>query len=309
MPTHEELQQLYDDAYAAMDRGALREAARMFALLGGYDPKHAPFPYMEGLAHKYLRQWPESLAANQRAAALHPEPDQATHWNAAIAATALGDWPEARRQWAACGLGLPPGDGAIEMDAGMVSVRLNAWADGETVFAQRIDPARARLRNVPLPRSGYQYDDLVLTDGAMEGQREFRGQLVPVFNALERLAPSAYETFATFVRCPSKADLDALFALEADGIGLIEDWTDSMRTLCLRCSHQVVHAHVDRQPGEWNPDRNLGIAAESEPAFDALMDAWLAGGQGRELQEAQFGVDDLPEIPEGAVWWRGPEAE
>jgi tetratricopeptide (TPR) repeat protein len=309
MPTHDELQKLYDDAYEAMDRGDLREAARMFAELGGHDPKHAPFPYMEGLAHKYLRQWKQSLAANLRAAPLQEEPDQATHWNAAIAATALGDWAEARRQWAACGLGLPPGNGAIEMDAGVCSVRLNAWADGETVFAQRIDPARARLRNVPLPRSGYQFDDLVLTDGAAEGQREFRGHLVPVFNALERLAPSAYETFATFVRCPAEADLEALFALRVEGIGLIEDWTDSIRNLCLRCSHGVVHAHVDREPGAWEPERNLGIAARSEAAFDALMEAWLAGGDGRELQEAQFGVDDVPEVPEGCVWWRGPEEE
>jgi hypothetical protein len=306
MPTQDELQQLYDDAYAAMDQGNLREAARMFAELGTHDPTHAPFPYMEGLAHKYLRQWKESLAANLRAAPLHDEPDQATHWNAAIAATALGEWAEARRQWAACGLALPPGDGAIEMDAGTCSVRLNAWADGETVFAQRIDPARARLRNVPLPKSGYQFDDLVLHDGAAEGQREFRGGLVPVFNALERLAPSAYETFATFVQCPSKADIEALFALRIDGIGLIEDWTDSVRNLCLRCSHGVVHAHAAREPGAWNTERNLGVAARSEAAFDALIDAWLAGGAGRELQEAQFGVDDLPEPAEGSVWWRGP---
>jgi hypothetical protein len=308
MPTHDELQKLYDDAYEAMDRGALREAARMFAELGGHDPKHAPFPYMEGLAHKYLRQWPESLAANRRAATLHDEPDQATHWNAAIAAPAIGDWAEARRQWAACGIALPAGDGPTEIDAGMCSIRLNPWAEGETVFAQRIDPARARLRNVPLPRSGYQFDDLVLHDGAPTGERDFRGQRVSVFNALERLAPSAYETFATFVVCPTPADRDALFACAGDGIGMVEDWTDSIQHLCLRCSHKVPHEHAPpRAPDAWNPERNLGIAAVSEAAFDALIAAWTAGGAGREMQEAQFGVDDLPEPAEGQVWWRGPE--
>ena len=43
------------------------------------------------------------LKFNAQAVLLHPE-DQASWWNLGIAATALRDWPEARRAWAGCGI-------------------------------------------------------------------------------------------------------------------------------------------------------------------------------------------------------------
>ncbi|HEY3231856.1 MAG TPA: hypothetical protein VGJ87_21680, partial [Roseiflexaceae bacterium] len=55
--------------------------------------------YNLGLLLKYQRRWPESLAANRRAAELAPD-DEATWWNLGIAATALGDWTTAREAWA-----------------------------------------------------------------------------------------------------------------------------------------------------------------------------------------------------------------
>ena len=52
--------------------------------------------YNLGLLCKYQGRWQESLAFNQQAAALAPD-DEAAWWNLGIAATALGDWAEARR--------------------------------------------------------------------------------------------------------------------------------------------------------------------------------------------------------------------
>lgn len=52
---------------------------------------------MQGLTHKYLRDWPVSLHHNLRSQALRDERDEASLWNAGIAATALGDWAQARR--------------------------------------------------------------------------------------------------------------------------------------------------------------------------------------------------------------------
>src|SRR5690606_30084312 len=129
-----------------------------------------------------------SLRHNLRAIELADEKSQAPYWNAAIAATGLGDWPEARKLWAACGIKIPEGEGPIEDDYGIAVVRLNPWHGGETVFARRIDPARARLLNVPLQESGHRFGDIVLHDGAATGHR-FDGQReVPVFNELSRLS-------------------------------------------------------------------------------------------------------------------------
>ncbi|MDC7807118.1 hypothetical protein PQS31_09825 [Luteimonas sp BLCC-B24] len=155
MPNQDDLKTLSDHAYGAMDRGALAEASRAFDALLPREPDNRYYHYMRGLAHKYMLDWPVCLHANLRAIELCDEFGEAEHWNAAIAATALGDWATVRRLWSACGIRIPEGDGPIHGDYGVAVVRLHPWQGGETVFMRRIDPVRARLLNVPLPESGH----------------------------------------------------------------------------------------------------------------------------------------------------------
>ena len=218
-------------AYGAFDAGNLKEAANHFEELLRLVPDNPAYHYMLGLAHKYLRNWHASLQNNLRTQALRRKPDEASIWNAGIAATALGDWVEVRRQWKKGGLKMPKGDGPIEGDFGVASVRLNPWGDGETVFARRIDPVRARLLNVPLPESGFRFLDIVLHDGASTGTREIDGRNVPVFNVMERLEPSDFKTYTAFVTCEDPKELAPLLETGAPGLGFIEDWTGSMVVL------------------------------------------------------------------------------
>lgn len=94
-------------AYDAFDHGQLKQASALFGELTTLAPEVPYLHYMRGLAHKYLRDWPAALQHALRAQALHGSADDASAWNAGIAATALGDWAEARRQWTRCGIGLP----------------------------------------------------------------------------------------------------------------------------------------------------------------------------------------------------------
>ena len=238
------LRVLHARAYAQSDDGNLHEASRCFGELLEAEPDNPYYHYMRGLAHKYLRDWPTSLHHNQRAIALQDEKDESSLWNAGIAATALGNWPETRRLWALCGINVPKGAGPIEGDFGVASMRLNAWDSGETVFGRRIDVVRARLLNVPFPESGYRFGDIVLHDGASTGTRQCGDQVVPVFNVLERLTPSPFKTFTVFVGCQGPEDMQALLGATAPGIGFCEDWTANIRYYCVRCSYGTVHAHT-----------------------------------------------------------------
>lgn len=313
-------------AHAAYDAGDLAEARERFESLLALAPDNPGHHYMLGLVCKYLRQWPASLHHNLRALALYAQEDadqlEAPRWNAAIAATALGDWAEARRQWAGCGIDIPGSDGPIDTNFGVASLRLEAWGHGETVFARRIDPVRAQLINVPLPDSGYRYGDIVLHDGASTGQRRFHQSMVPVLNALQRMEVSEYPTFAMFVNCPQRTDLDALIEARVPGIAFVEDWTESIAHDCLRRGHGAPHRHDNdddrrrqhnQQPdaGErslWRPERNIGIAAQSRHSVMRLIERWKSGARGRRL-DAMDSRDTTPTAPaaRGGQWWLSPE--
>lgn len=299
---------LHDAAYAAFDAGQLARASVLFDRLLRLEPDATHLHYMRGLAHKYLRDWETSLRHNLRALALAGRANQAASWNAAIAATALGDWAQARRLWRECGIRLPGEHGPVEGDFGIASIRLNAWADGETVWARRIDVVRARLLNVPLPESGYRFGDIVLHDGASTGRRIADGRAYPVFNALQRVVASEFRTFTAFVTCGRPEDLRPLLEAHAPGLGHIEDWTESIVHDCLRCSHGTPHRHAQVDDREaWMPERSLGIAAQSRRTAEKLLHDWQRGGGGRHLDALHAVEHPIPEPCDGRPWWRDPE--
>jgi len=310
--TLQKLQSLEAQAYAAFDEGDLVDAAALFGQLVELTPCIPHLHYMRGLALKYLRDWPASLQANLQSEQLRDAFDQATAWNAGIAATGAGDWVEARRQWNRCGIAVPEGEGPIDGNFGVACVRLNPWSSGETVYMRRLDPVRARVENVPLPESGFRFGDIVLHDGAATGQRIYAEHMVPVFNAMQRLQQSDMATYAVFVQCDAAEDIAALRELSLPGVGLVEDWTHSVRHLCLRCSYGTPHQHGQGDAEEddgWARERNLGIAAQGRAAVEKLMAAWTAGGAGRRLDAIEQRDHPLQDPEPGQVWWLGEEEE
>lgn len=308
---------LHDSAYEAVDRGALAEAGQAFEQLVALAPDHGAYHYMLGLVRKYQMDWAASLAHNLRAIALSEDFNEAAHWNAGIAATALGDWPRARSIWAACGIDLPAGDGPIDADFGTTVIRLHPWQGGETLWAQRIDPVRARLLNVPLPESGHRLGDVVLHDGASTGTRRSGEREVMVFNALQRLEASALQTFAVFVRCDEPEDLQPLLAALSTDDGYAEDWTASMTVYCMRCSYGAPHrrthedtmAQAANDPRAWAVERNLGVGAHSREAVQAALRAWVAGGPNRHVDGVETREHPVPAREDGLPWWIGPDGQ
>ncbi|CAN5312057.1 hypothetical protein BH11PSE14_BH11PSE14_03950 [soil metagenome] len=314
-------------AYAAFNRGDLSGSVTLFEALAAQFPDAAHFQYMLGLAHKYRRDWAASLHHNLLS--LRPDGDdkdqQGNHWNAAIAATALGNWQQAREQWRLCGLKVESGVDPIDEDWGNVCVRLNAWESGETLFAQRRSPATALLASVPLASSGFRYGDLVLVDGARTGERKSGGRTVPVLNAFQRIRQSEFKTYVATVFCTDRIAANALEEATGPGIGLVEDWTGSVKAICRRCSYGIPHEHdaAPSDPDDWLRERQFGIAATSRAAVDTLLAAWCASEvQGligkllpslrkhsRQILDLDDSDHEIPEMTEGQVWWREPEPE
>ncbi len=309
--TLDECQALEARAYDAFYEGDLQQAVALFGELIALAPEVPYLHYMRGLAHKYLRDWAASLQDNLQSEQLRGEFDEATAWNAGIAATGAGDWAEARRQWTRCGITLPEGEGPIGGTFGVACVRLAPWSDAEVVYMSRIDPVRARIDNVPLPESGFRFGDIVLHDGASTGHRTYGERQVPVFNAMQRLQASDMATFTVFVQCHSADDIAALEAITLPGIGMVEDWTATVRRLCRRCSYGTPHQHGDEAPHEdqWRRERDLGVAAQGRAAVEKLMAVWVAAAPGRVLEAIEQREHPMSDPEPGQVWWLGEDEE
>jgi len=316
----EDWQARHEAAYAAFDRGALTESLVHFEALAKRFPERRYYEYMLGLAHKYRRDWAASLHHNLRAIDPTDGDQQGEHWNAAIAATALGEWQVAREQWRLAGVAIEPGDGPIEGHFGFCSVRINAWDEAETLFARRLSPAVAELLNVPFPESGFRFGDHVLVDGAATGRRDYGDGQVPVFNVLQRLVPSEYKTYAVTVHCGGPADAKDLDEAQGEGVAMVEDWTRSVNFYCRQCSYGEPHSHDEagkRKKRGFEKERDFGIAARSRVELDALLDAWIARGKPRGKilplgrKREVLAVDDsdyeVAQLVEGQVWWSSPE--
>lgn len=264
---------LHRQAQACSRAGDEDAALALYAKCVALDPDYASAFYNIGLIHKYRGEWEQSFAFNARAYELSPG-DEASRWNLAIAATALRRWSVARRAWRDNGLNVPDGEGPITMKLGMTPVRLHPEGSGEVVWAQRIDPVRARIISIPFPESGFRLHDVVLHDGAAVGARVVDGREYPVFNVLELFESSGLSTYVLELRASTAERIASLEQVASDVGVTMEDWTANVRSLCRQCSEGTPHDTHDHLPDPtWQVERRIGLAAVGRSQIDALVEA------------------------------------
>lgn len=272
---------LHDRGMAHSDAGENDKALANYLRAVALDPDRPNTLYNIGLIYKHRRDWPNSLEYNRRAFALCSD-NEATCWNLAIAATALGEWGVARQAWAACGIAVEPGAGPIVGDFGRACVRLSPDDEAEVVWVQRIDPVRARILNVPFVESGFFYGDIVLHDGAPMGTRTSGEHEYSVFNAFERVARSEYGTAVVSLVAPSEADVEILVDTGDDERVAVEDWT-TLPFYCKQCSEGVISAEHEHEP-VWNPRRDLGVGVHDEAVLRRVLGDWASSGPERSAE-------------------------
>ena len=269
------------------EEGRLAEAERLYREAIKVKPDWS-FPWFNlGLLCKRQRRWPESLRYNLKATELNPA-DEAAWWNLGIAATALGDWRQARAAWTGFGLEIPPGEGELNLDYGLVPIRLDPEDAGEVVWCARIDPARAIIKNIPFAESNHRWGDLVLHDGEPRGHRIHGGEEVPVFDELELIAASELSTYAAIVAAPAEADSSDLEDLARQRDLAAEDWSANTRMICKACSEGTPHEHHDAPEAPWEPQRHFALAAPDQASAIHLLEEWVAGGQERSYDSLEL---------------------
>lgn len=268
---------LHQRAQACSRSGDDDAALALYAKCLRIEPDRATTLYNVGLVHKYRGEWQLSFEFNAKARVLAPR-DEATLWNLAIAATALRRWSVAREAWRDVGIDISAGDGPIDMDFGVTPIRLHPNANGEVVWARRIDPVRACITSIPFPESGFRLKDVVLHDGAATGTRTVEGREFPVFNVLETFERSAFETYVIHLHSATDERVAWLQQQAGDaGVGM-EDWTTNVRALCKQCSEGRPHETHDHGPSAQDM-RRIGLASSDPAKIEALVAACTASGQ------------------------------
>jgi hypothetical protein len=265
-------ERLVAEGLALEDEGDATRAEEAYRAAIAQKPAWSVPYYNLGLMCKYQSRWQESLEFNRTAAALAPE-DEAAWWNLGIAATALENWSEARRAWNARGMEPPAGRGPPDFAFGPTPVRLDPNGNGEVVWTDRIDPARARIVSVPLPWSAYNHGDIVLTDGAAEGYRVVNNNQYPVFNALALLSASRLKKYVLELATSDPASVELLVEIAEELKGAAEDWGRSTNILCAQCSRGIPHEHPSGPHVPAHP--HCGLAARDDPHAESIIRTWL----------------------------------
>ncbi|RZQ65036.1 tetratricopeptide repeat protein [Amycolatopsis suaedae] len=270
-----EAKALYRRAREAWEREDWPASVAAYEELLARFPDHRFSPawwFDAALAAKFLHDWPRALRLGVEAAARTERgTEDPAFWNLGIAATALRDWPVARDAWAGYGIDLPPGDGEIQADFGVTCVRVSTAGGQEVVWAQRLCPARARVLSIPFSPDR-RFGEVVLHDGAPNGERVVGEDRFLVFDELMPFTPSAIPTLSCVIR-GEEADFVALSDV-FDEFGLAVEPADSGRTLCRCCSEGSVATARDLSPKDG--ERQMLLAASEEQAR-TLLELWVTG--------------------------------
>ncbi|RZU73992.1 hypothetical protein EV384_2428 [Micromonospora kangleipakensis] len=233
--------------------------------------------YDAALAYKFLRNWVKAYELGREAAARAKRGKQdPAFWNLGIAATIMEDWATARDAWRGYGLTVPDGDGEIMADFGVTPIRLNPDGGGEVVWARRLCPARAQVLNVPTPESGRRFGEIVVHDGAPNGERTVDGRTYSVFDELLLFRASGLPTTTVEVTAATPEDVRALAAL-FDEHGYAAEPSSGVRMICACCSESSV-AQDSHHAVAGGQRVNLAAPVDEIPA---LMERWQSAARER----------------------------
>jgi hypothetical protein len=275
MGSDESDRQLFERARAAWEREDWLEAAEAYEALLAEHPDEDVSPawwFDAALAYKFLRDWPKAYELGKQAAARSPRGEQdPAFWNLGIAATVLHDWPTARDAWDGFGIEIEPSEGEIVTDFGIACVRIKTAEGREVVWVRRICPTRGRVLNVPFA-TDRRLGEIVLHDGAPNGERMIGERRHPVFDEIMLWRPSDIPTMAATVDTATPQDLVDLEEVFVDrGYGV--ERVDSAQLLCKCCSEGSVETgHLELGPGSRRV--LLGVP---EDQVRVLLELWVSG--------------------------------
>ncbi len=269
-----DLENLYREVVRYGREGDVYTAVKLCKRLSRLAPDwSAPFAYL-GRLYKNRQEWKPAYHYSIKALENNPFDDN-TWENLALAATVLKEWETARHAWNHLGFAFRKSDEALRLDLGILPACLNPGTHPEIVEVRRIDPARAIIRSIPQPSSGFRYQDLVLLDVKPGRHHYVEGRKVAVYDQLELLKKSPWRTFAVLLNTSSPKDVNTLSELCSEaGLGF-DNWSNASRFFT-PILHPKVSEYFDHTIfGQLNRNEFLvALASRSASDIEKVMQNW-----------------------------------
>lgn len=258
---------VYDTARRYDEGGDLYHAIKLYKKTIRLAPDFAE-PYRDlGRIYHGRHEWKPAFHYWKKALSLNTE-DREAWWQISLAAVALKKMGLAESVWEKFGL--------HEMDLSQpYGLRLAYDGGYEILWMQALDPARCRIMSIPHPGSKLRFRQMMLYDQRGEkGVSVVGKRRVPVFDALDSLKLSPYQTFSCLLHTKEEEMINQLETLcyEA-GLGF-EVWSNASRSLTLNQADAFPEYYHDVVPKTSDGATLIAIAALHPAEVERVLNNW-----------------------------------
>lgn len=258
---------VYDTARRYDEGGDLYHAIKLYKKTIRLVPDFAP-PYRDlGRIYGQRREWKPAFHYWKKALSLNTE-DRDAWWQMGLAAVALKKMGLARSVWEKFGTE------AINTEK-PYGLRLQHEDGYEILWMQPLDAARCRIRSIPHPGSGLRFRQMMLYD--QRGERGYHvvgRRRVPVFDALDSLKLSPYQTFSCLLHTDSDREVRHLEQLAYQaGLGF-EVWSNASRSLVVNQAGAFPEYYQDVVPKTQDGATLIALAALHPAEVERVLNDW-----------------------------------
>jgi hypothetical protein len=179
--------------------------------------------YHFGVISKLEMQWETARLAFEKV--LKQSQHSSVYWNLGIIAVAQRNWVKAREYWKKVGLLIEDGEGDYAAMGNLTPIRLpllkikddemigaqeeekrqtlavqnlKSQYKSEVVWGMRLCPARIEITSIPYYHQDYSCGDVVLVDGAQNGEINLQNQKYPIMDVIGKFSESKGETLKLY---------------------------------------------------------------------------------------------------------------
>lgn len=258
---------VFETARRYDEGGDLYHAVKLYKKTIRLNPEF-PTAYRHlGMIYSDRKEWKPAFHYWKKAVSLDTD-DRDAWWQMGLAATALKKLRIAQSIWSKFGLEKPD----LNQPLGL---RLK-HADGfEILWMQPLDASRCRILSIPHPGSDLRFRQMMLYDRRGEkGFNVVKHHRIPVFDAVDRLKGSPYQTFSCLLHTSETAAIDRLERLCHDaGLGF-EVWSNASRSLTFNQASTFPEYYNDILPKSNKGATLVAMAALHPAEVERVLNNW-----------------------------------